>query len=174
MTTRYTTGSLCTGYGGLDIGIEAVYDTRTIWHAETEPAAAQLLAERFPGVPNIGDITAVDWASVPPVDILTAGFPCQPISHAGKRKGQDDERWIWPSVATAVGVLRPRLAVFENVAAITVRGLEPVLADLAALGFDAEWTCLPASAIGAPHRRERWFCLAWPADPQGPRLETRR
>ncbi len=169
----YTIGSLCTGYGGLDLALMDIYDARVAWHAETEPHASQLLAERWPGIPNLGDITATDWDSVAPVDIITAGFPCQPISHAGKRKGQDDERWIWPSVADAMRVLRPGLVVLENVSAITVRGFDAVLGDIATLGFDAEWTCLRSSDVGAPHRRERWFCTAWPADPAGPRLERR-
>jgi DNA (cytosine-5)-methyltransferase 1 len=172
-------GSLCTGYGGLDMAVQAVLDAETAWHCQYDPDdprqwAARILAARWPAVPNHGDITRTDWARVEPVDILTAGFPCQPVSNAGKRKGQADARWIWPAVATAVGVLRPRLVFLENVAAITVRGLGAVLDSLAALGYDASWTCLRASDIGAPHRRERWFCLAWPAaDTPGARLETR-
>lgn len=176
-STPLRIGSLCSGYGGLDLAVRAVLDAETAWHCQFDPDdprqwAARILAARWPAVPNHGDITATDWARVEPVDILTAGFPCQPVSNAGKRKGQADARWIWPAVATAVGVLRPRLVFLENVAAITDRGLGAVLDSLAALGYDASWTCLRASDIGAPHRRERWFCLAWPADAPGPRLET--
>ncbi|RRR95558.1 DNA cytosine methyltransferase [Glycomyces terrestris] len=164
-------GSLCSGYGGLDMAVSAVLDAETVWHCQFDPDdprqyAARILAHHWPAVPNHGDITRTDWAAVEPVDILTAGFPCQPVSNAGKRKGQADARWIWPAVADAVRVLRPRLVFLENVAAITGRNLGAVLDSLAALGYDASWTCLHASDIGAPHRRERWFCLAWHADDQ--------
>ena len=161
-------GSLCSGAGLLDMAVMDVLDARVAWHAQYDPDdrhqwAAQILAHHWPAVPNHGDITSIDWAAAEPVDILTAGFPCQPVSNAGKRKGHEDDRWLWPDVASAIGVLRPRAVVLENVAALIGRGLDRVLADLAALGFDAEWTCLRASDVGAPHRRERIFILAWPA-----------
>lgn len=158
-------GALCAGYGGLERGLQQVLDTRLAWVAEIDPAAAQILAHRWPGVPNHGDLTTTGWATVEPVDIITAGFPCQPWSAAGKRLGATDDRAIWPAIADAVGVLRPGLVLLENVPGIVVRGeLARVLGDLAALGFDAEWSSVPASGVGAPHRRERVFILAQPAD----------
>ncbi|GAA0932415.1 DNA cytosine methyltransferase [Nonomuraea longicatena] len=167
--TAPTMGSVCTGYGGLDLAVSAVLGARPAWVADPDPGAARILAHHWPEVPNLGDITALDWASVPRVDVLTAGFPCQDLSHAGRGAGirKDTRSGLWLTIAHAVGVLRPRLLLLENVAAIATRrpGLDVVLADLAALGFDAEWTCLRASDVGAPHRRDRWFCLAWPADP---------
>lgn len=171
---EYTIGSLCSGYGGLDMAVQDVLGGTVAWHAETDPHASTVLDTRFPHVPNLNDFTTIDWAEVEPVDILTAGFPCQPVSNAGKRLGDQDDRWLWPDVASAMRVLRPRLTLLENVAAIAVRGLDRVLADLAEIGFDASWACVRASDIGAAHRRERWFLLAWPADPEGPRLEARR
>jgi len=157
-------GSLCTGYGGLDGAVQAVLGGDLAWVADPDPGAATLLAHHHPDVPNLGDITGVGWANVPAVDILTAGFPCQDISNAGKRAGIEGERsGIWTNVVAAVGVLRPRYALFENVGALAVRGLDTVLADLAEIGFDAEWTSLRASDVGACHRRERIFILAWPA-----------
>ena len=154
-------GSMCSGHGGLDLAVQAVLGGEAVWHAETDPAAAAVLAAHWPGVPNVGDLTRCDWDAVEPVDLVAAGFPCQPVSLAGHRLGDADERWIWPDIARALGILRAGLVYLENVAAITRSGLGAVAADLAALGYDTEWTVLAASALGAPHRRERWFLLAW-------------
>lgn len=165
-------GSLCTGYGGLDMAVQHVFGGSLAWVADNDPGASRILAHHFP-VPNLGDLTAVDWHAVEPVDILTGGYPCQPFSSAGKRKGTKDARHIWPHIARALGVLRPRLAVFENVAGHLSLGFDTVLGDLAALGFDAEWRCVRASDIGAAHQRNRLFFLAWPADTGGQGLARR-
>ena len=154
-------GSLCAGIGGLDLGLHS-HGHDTAWVCEYEEAPAQVLTERF-GVPNYGDITVMDWGNVEPVDVIAAGYPCQPFSTAGLRKGEDDERNIWPAVARAIGDLRPRYVFLENVRAHLSMGFDRVLGDLADLGFDAEWAVLRASDVGAPHRRERIFILA--ADP---------
>lgn len=161
-------GSLCTGYGGLDLAVESVLGGETVWVSEFDKHAAKVCEARFPGAPNLGDLTTVDWSSVESVDMLTAGYPCQPFSHAGKREGLNDDRHIWPHIATAIRALRPRLVVLENVAGHVSLGLDAVLGDLAALGFDAEWTTVRASDVGAPHRRERLFILATDA-PRDPR-----
>ena len=166
-------GSVCTGYGGLDMAVQTVFGGELAWAADNDPGAALILTRHHPQVPNLGDITALDWHGVEPVDILTGGYPCQPFSTAGKRKGTKDERHIWPYIARALGVLRPRLAVFENVAGHLSLGFDTVLADLAAGGFDAEWCCLRASDVGAAHRRNRLFLLAWPADSGGEGLARR-
>ncbi|MFD0468185.1 DNA cytosine methyltransferase [Nonomuraea thailandensis] len=165
--TRLTSGSLCSGYGGLDLAVAAVLGARLQWTADNDDDAARVLACRFPGVPNLGDLTALDWGAVPPVDVLTAGFPCQDLSYAGRGAGikEGTRSGLWHTIADAVATLRPRLLVLENVRAIVTRrpGLDVVLADLARLGFDANWTCLRACDDGAAHERGRWFCLAWPA-----------
>ncbi|MFD0535036.1 DNA cytosine methyltransferase [Actinomadura luteofluorescens] len=157
-------GSMCTGYGGLDLAVAEVLDVAPVWVADPAPGAAAVLAHRFPGVPNLGDLTAVDFGRVPPVDVLCAGFPCQDLSYAGRGAGirEGTRSGLWHVIADAVGVLRPRYLVLKNVSAIVARrpGLDVVLADLAALGFTAEWTCLRASDIGAPHARNRWFLAA--------------
>lgn len=144
--------SLCSGYGGLDMAVERLTGNVTTVYAENNPAAAAVMAARFPDAVNLGDITAVDWADVArahTIDTLTAGFSCQDISNAGPRKGITGERSrIWKNVAEAVRVIRPRLVFLENVAAIRSRGLDVVLADLAEIRFDAQWTCLRASDIG--------------------------
>lgn len=160
-------GSLCTGYGGLDLAAEAVLGARLAWYAEPDPRASTVLGARFPNVPNLGDIRSIDWTQVEPIDVLTAGFPCQDISNAGKRAGiTGPKSSLWTAVAGAVRDLRPPLVFVENVAALLRRGLDRVHADLAALGYDTRWTCLRASDIGAAHRRDRLFLLATrPVDP---------
>ncbi len=161
-------GSLCTGYGGLDLAVLTVLGGHLTWVAENDRHATAILAARFPQAANLGDITAADWTTVPPVDVLTAGFPCQDISQAGKRIGIEGTRsGIWTHVAQAVRVLHPGLLVVENVAALRNRGLDRVLGDLAQAGYDAIWRCVRASDVGAPHRRERLFLLGWPAAEPG-------
>lgn len=154
-------GSLCTGYGGLDLACEQVFGARTIWRADNDPAVRKLLAYRWPDQPNLGDITKVNWYEVRPVDIVTAGWPCQPWSLAGKREGNRDARDLWPAVGVAIRLLRPRYVVLENVPAITAFGqLGRVVADLALLGYVGSWLCLRASDIGACHTRKRLFLVA--------------
>ncbi|MBP2581875.1 DNA (cytosine-5)-methyltransferase 1 [Streptomyces sp. PvR006] len=167
-------GSLCTGYGGLDMAVQRVFGGTTAWTSDIDPGAARIIAHRMPQVPNLGDLTTTDWAAVEPVDIVCGGYPCQPLSTAGKRKGTNDDRWIWPSIATALRVLRPRYAIFENVANHVRLGLADVLADLAGLGFDAEWCTVRASEVGAPHHRNRLFILATAQDPDSAARDQRR
>lgn len=153
---------MCTGYGGLDLAVMAVLDAELAWCAESDPHAGAVLAARFPHAFNLGDLTRADWAGVPPVDLVTAGFPCQDISYAGRGAGiQEGTRsGLWHHIAGALRHLRPSFVLVENVAALRTRGLGRVLADLAALGYDTQWACLRASAVGAPHRRDRMFILA--------------
>ena len=157
-----TIGSLATGYGGLDLAVERLTGAKTVWVSEVDPGACAILEYRFPGVPNLGDFTRAYWARVPHVDIFTAGYPCQPFSHAGRRKGTDDERHLWPYIATAILALRPRLVVLENVAGHLSLGFGDVLGDLAAIGYDAEWVSLRAADVGACHGRRRVFIAAHP------------
>lgn len=156
-----TIGSACAGYGGLDMGLGMVLDAEPIWFCEFAPGPSNILEYRYPGVPNHHDLTTTDWDSIEPVDIFSAGWPCQPWSLAGSRKGADDERAIWPAIADAIRRLRPRYVALENVPAIVGVGeLARAVGDLAALGYDAQWQCVRASDVGAPHRRERCFILA--------------
>jgi len=166
-------GSVCTGYGGLDEAVRQVFGGQLAWVSDIDPGACRIIAHRMPGVPNLGDLTTTRWADVEPVDVLVGGYPCQPFSVAGQRKGTSDERHIWPYIADALRVLRPRIAVFENVAGHLRLGFADVLADLAGLGFDAQWCLVRASEVGAPHRRERLFLLATAADADGAGLEGR-
>lgn len=163
------TGSLFSGVGMLDVAVADVLGGKVAWHVETDPAASRVLAHHWPDVPNYGDITAVDWNRVEPVDVLTAGYPCQPFSNAGQRRGEADDRYLWPEVARTIRHLRPGLVVLENVAAHVVRGFPAVVGQLAALRYDAVWCCLRAADVGTPHGRARLFVLAHPADAASPR-----
>tara|TARA_R110000765_G_scaffold162076_1_gene266856 strand:- start:1648 stop:2715 length:1068 start_codon:yes stop_codon:yes gene_type:complete len=160
-------GSLFTGYGGLDLAVGG----ELMWYSEIEPAACEILERHFPDVPNLGDITRVDWSSVRPVDVITGGYPCQPFSQAGSRRGEHDERHLWPYVREAIREVRPEFAILENVKGHITLGLAEVLGDIAELGFDAEWSTFRASDVGACHRRERVFILA--SDPNRPRRSER-
>lgn len=155
-------GSLFTGYGGLDMAVGG----DVVWYSEIEPAACKILAEHYPGVPNLGDITVVDWSTVEPVDVITGGYPCQPFSTAGMRRGKNDERHLWPYVRNAISTLRPSFAVLENVRGHLSMGLADVIGDLAGVGYDSRWGLVRASDAGAPHGRARVFIVAYP-DPSG-------
>jgi DNA (cytosine-5)-methyltransferase 1 len=154
MTMRV--GSLFTGYGGLDMAVGG----ELAWYAEIEKAACQVLATHHPNVANLGDITAINWADVQPVDVITGGYPCQPFSHAGNRKGKNDVRHLWPNVLDAIRAIRPTYAILENVSGHLTLGFADVLADLAEIGWSCEWGTFQASDVGAPHRRERIFIIA--------------
>lgn len=158
---------LFAGYGGLGMAVEALTGEKVGFVSEVDPAASQVLALRYPDAPNLGDITRIDWESLTGrVSIITAGFPCQDISNAGKREGINGQRsGLWKHVAEAVRVLRPRFVFLENVSALRSRGIDVVAADLAAIGYDLRWTCVRASedAVGFAHNRDRWFGIATPA-----------
>jgi DNA (cytosine-5)-methyltransferase 1 len=160
-TTRI--GSLCTGYGGLDVAVATVFGGSLVWCADNDRHVAVLLDVRYPDVPNLGDLTRFDWGTVESVDIVAAGFPCQDISYNGKGAGIEKgaRSGIWKNIVTGLRLLRPKIVIVENVAAIRRRGLDRVLGDLAELGYYAVWTSLRASEIGAPHRRERVFILGY-------------
>ena len=158
MTLRI--GSLFSGYGGLDLAVSAYFGAEVAWYSEINPAACRVLEAHHPDLQNIGDVTTLSWDTVEPVDIITGGYPCQPFSLAGQRKGTKDERHLWPYVREAISVLRPRYVVLENVRGHLSLGLDAVLADLASLGMSAEWGVVRASDAGAPHRRERVFIVA--------------
>ena len=155
-------GSFCTGYGGLDLAVEQYYNAELSWVSEIDNNCNKLLEKRF-NKPNLGDLTSVNWEDVEPVDIICAGFPCQPFSDAGSKKGDKDERAIFPLVAESIGVLRPRYVFLENVAGITTTrnggGLD-VVGLLTQMGYDCRWGIIRASDIGACHQRARWFCVA--------------
>lgn len=156
-------GSLFSGIGGIEIGFER-QGFHTEWFVEYEPYAQAILRKNFPDAKIYGDIKEIDFRTVPKVDILTGGFPCQDISNAGKRAGIKGSRSsLWKYYCEAIRILRPRYAIIENVAALAGRGLNVVLADLAQIGYDAEWYVISASSVGAHHQRQRLFIIAYPS-----------
>jgi DNA (cytosine-5)-methyltransferase 1 len=155
-------GSLCTGYGGLDHAAKQVFNGHIAWVCDNSKAASKVLAYQYPFVPNLGDLQTVDWETIPKIDVLTAGFPCQPVSVAGRKLGKNDDRWIWPSIIDSIRVLRPRWIVLENVPGILRLGMGDILGSLASEGYDVRWQCVSASDVGAPHTRNRWFAVAYP------------
>ena len=169
-------GSLFSGYGGLDLAALQLFpDSELAWHCEYDAAPSKILAHHYPDVENHGDVRAlmvllqlncptVDQS----IDILTGGYPCQPFSAAGQRKGTDDERHLWPYVRDAIRLLRPRFTLLENVAGHRSLGFDRVLGDLAEDGMHVRWTSLRASDVGAPHHRERIFILVTDASRSRP------
>ena len=188
--TMTTIGSLFTGYGGLDMAARMALDpdAQVAWTSDVEPGPCRLAEVRWPGVPNLGDITQIDWQEVEPVDVICGGSPCQDLSLAGRRAGMASgtRSGLWESMYEAIKTLRPRLVVWENVrGALTsgafslvesesgllgdradgpaLRAAGRVVGDLAGLGYDAQWCVVRASDVGAPHQRERLFVTSHPA-----------
>jgi len=192
LNSDYTLGSLFTGIGGLDLGVEMVFGpANRLWVSDIVERdkkghvignAPAVIEKRFPGVPNLGDVTKIDWDSVPRVDVLTGGSPCQDLSVGGRRAGMmpGTRSGLWMSMFEGVKRIRPHLVVWENVRGaynarayssmepedgrVVLRGLGRVLGDLAGIGYDAGWCGVRASEVGAPHQRFRVFVLAWPKD----------
>jgi DNA (cytosine-5)-methyltransferase 1 len=165
-----TIGSLFSGIGGLELGIEAGlaaagYPSRTIWQVEQDEYCRAVLARHWPHAHRLTDVTTLNPSSLAAVDIVCGGFPCQDISTSGRGAGIHGARsGLFYDMAALVRHLRPRIWIMENSPELNIRGLDDVLGTVAALGYDARWGSLRASAVGAPHRRERWFCVAWVAD----------
>jgi DNA (cytosine-5)-methyltransferase 1 len=157
---------LCSGYGGLSMGLQLALPDAGPVVAFADPGAGprRVLAYRHPDTPNLGDLTAVDWTPWRGVDWITAGYPCQPFSHAGHRKGTADERHLWPDVARAIRDVRPGRVLLENVRGHLSLGFDAVLGDLAGLGYDARWGVVRAADAGAAHNRARLFVVATDAD----------
>lgn len=160
---RLTFGSLFAGIGGFDLGFERA-GMICKWQVEIDLFCQKVLAKHWPDVKRFEDVRRCGKHNLETVDVICGGFPCQPHSKAGKRKASKDERDMWPEFARIIGEIRPRWVVAENVPGILSsengRYFGSVLRDLAEMGYDAEWYCISASAIGAPHRRERVFTVA--------------
>ena len=159
---------LFSGIGGFSLGLERSGGFETVAFCEIEDFPRRVLAKHWPKVPCYHDIRELTAARLAAdgiaVDAICGGFPCQDISNAGKRAGIEGERsGLWTEYARLIGELRPRVVFVENVSALLGRGLDRVLGDLAALGYDAWWDCIPASAVGAPHQRDRLWLVAYPS-----------
>ena len=178
---------LCAGYGGLGLAVEDAFPGAELaWYSEFDPAPSKIMARHWPDAPNHGDMTAIDWTAVEPVDLISGGTPCQDLSHAGRRKGMTDgtRSNLWVAMREAIATIQPTYVVWENVrgaySATADSDLEPcpgcmgntgngepvlralgrVLGDLHDLGYDAQWRGLRAADVGAPHGRFRVFILA--------------
>ena len=173
---------------GVNMALAAMgYESHTAWVSDIEPGPCNILAHHHPDIPNLGDITQVDWTQVEPVDIITGGSPCQDLSLSGRRAGMrpGTRSGLWESMLTAIATIRPRLVVWENVRGAysaeafslmesreghlgggadgpVLRALGRVLGDLAGVGYDAQWCGIRASDVGAPHGRYRVFVVAYP------------
>jgi len=158
-----TVGSLFSGIGGLDLGLERA-GMKVIWQSEIDPYACKVLSKHWPKVVNHGDIKTINWGDIVRPDVICGGYPCQPFSTAGKRKGEDDPRHLWPWVREAISQLRPKYAILENVRGHLSLGGLSVIGELAEIGYDAEWRIVSAASVGAHHRRDRVIIVAYPAE----------
>lgn len=168
-----TVGSLCSGYGGVEMGLAlAGLNVDLRWLAEVDPALDPVHPA---GVPNLGDISRVDWSEVERVDLITAGFPCQPVSAAGRQRGTADDRWLWPHVRDALATLQPNGFLLENVRNLVSISKGEVwagiLADLGALGYSVRWLTIGACHVGAAQHRHRVFAVASLGDEPTDRVE---
>jgi len=162
---------LFSGIGGFSLGLERA-GMKTVAFCEIDPYCRKVLAKHWPEVPCYDDIRTLTAERLAAdgiaVDLICGGFPCQDISVAGRGAGLDGERsGLWSEYARLIGELRPRFVIVENVSALLARGMGRVLGDLAALGYDAEWHCIPASHVGAPHDRDRIWLVAYPIGSAG-------
>jgi DNA (cytosine-5)-methyltransferase 1 len=149
--------------GAFDLGFERA-GFETVWQVEIDEYCRRVLERHFPRAERFGDIRDCGAHNLKPVDVICGGFPCQDISTAGPQHGIDGKRsGLWGEMRRIICELRPRFVIVENVSALLNGGLERVLGELAESGFDAEWDCLPAYSVGAPHRRDRVFICAYPA-----------
>lgn len=152
---------LFSGIGGFSLGLERA-GMKTVAFCEIDPYCRAVLRKHWPSVPIFEDVRTLRGTDVEAVDVICGGFPCQDISFAGKGAGIQGERsGLWREYARLIGEIRPRFVIVENVAALLGRGLHVILGDLAAIGHDAVWHCIPASAVGAPHRRDRVWIVAY-------------
>lgn len=155
-------GSLFSGIGGIDLGLERA-GMECVWQVEIDEFCRKVLTKHWPNVPKFNDVRESGKHNLEPVDLIAGGFPCQDVSVAGARAGIDGRRsGLWREFARIVSELRPRYALVENVTGLLSDGMGRVLGDLAAIGYDAEWDVISACQFGASHTRERVFIVAYP------------
>ena len=167
--------ALFAGIGGLDLGVNIIYpDSRTVCYVEGEMYCAQLLSKKMrkgeladaPIYSDVKTFSSVAHIFTDKVDFITAGFPCQPFSTAGDRKGTSDDRWLWYDIIEIISIIRPRFLFLENVANIVNDrdAFSTILETLSKIGFNVEWSTLRASDVGANHQRNRIFIFAYATD----------
>jgi len=159
---KYTVGSLFSGIGGIDLAFQQS-GFQIVYQVEIDEYCRQVLKKHWTTVTRYGDIFTID--ALPAVDVMAGGFPCQPVSNAGQRRGEEDERWLWPEFLRLIRQSRPRMVFLENVPGLRTidsgNTFRSILRELAESGYDAQWAHLRASDAGAPHRRERVFIVAY-------------
>lgn len=181
---------LFSGIGGFALGLQWAGGFETVAFCEIDKFCQKVLAKNFSDVPIFGDIheltvDALASAGIAEIDLITAGFPCQPFSITGKQQGTDDKRFLWSELFRVIWDIRPKYIILENVPNLlrVQKGLvyTGILYDLSAMGYAVEWGVIPASAVGAPHKRERVFIVAYPdsqryewREPQLQTLKSRR
>jgi DNA (cytosine-5)-methyltransferase 1 len=155
-------GSLFSGIGGLDLGLERSGLGKVIWNAEILPRCRKILKKHWPEAKQFINIKEVTKESADSVDLLCGGFPCQDISRAGKQEGiAGSKSKLWKEYYRVIQELRPKLVIIENVSDLIRLGLADILQDLAQIGYDAQWSCLSACTVGHTHTRERMFIIAY-------------
>src|SRR3990167_7903187 len=162
---KLTVGSLFSGIGGIELGLERTGFFETRWFVENNLYAQAILRKHWKGIPIYSDITAIDWSTCERVDVLTGGFPCQDISIAGKKAGikEGTRSGLWFEFFKAIRILRPKYVIIENVSEITNNGLSTVLANLAEIRYDAEWCTIRHFNVGGFTIRERVFIISYPS-----------
>jgi DNA (cytosine-5)-methyltransferase 1 len=173
MSTTWTIGALFSGIGGLELGLERAGVGRTLWQCEFAEYPRRVLAKHWPNAHRYTDVRTMGVSEdVPYVDVICGGFPCQDISTAGKQAGLfgGTRSGLFFELMRIVRLVRPRYVVLENVTALlSVDGglaMGAVVGALAESGYDAQWDCVPAAAVGAPHRRDRVFIVAYSGSPR--------
>ncbi len=160
-------GSLCSGVGGFELGLEPE-GFEISWQCEIDPYRRTILNIDWPEVFCYRDITVMDFTAAERVEMICGGFPCQPFSSAGLKRGCEDDRYLWPHILRAVRDIRPEIVLLENVPGIRWvndgREFGRIFGDLAEVGYDAEWDSLPAAAFGSPQLRDRVFIISYPSE----------
>lgn len=175
----YKIGSLFSGIGGFELGLERALPARTIWQVEKDKFCQSILKKHWPKAKIYDDVRNITKENVELVDILCGGFPCQNISRCSDMKGvQGEKSGLWWEMWRIIGELRPKIIVLENVSTIIQVGGREVLGSLAQIGYDAEWGIVPASSVGANHRRKRWFAVCYASNtntrPKKREIQARR
>ena len=169
--TKLRVLDLFSGIGGFSLGLERTGGFETAAFCEYEKFPRQILARHWPDVPCFPDVRELKGEDIDgPIDVICGGYPCQPFSTAGRRKGQADDRHLWPEFSRLVAELRPAWVIGENVAGHISMGLDDVLSDLEGQGYTARTFVIPACAVGAPHRRDRVWSIASRNDADAERI----
>lgn len=171
--TVYSLGSLFSGIGGLELGLEMTGQFKTVWQSEIDPFCQSVLARNFPDSIQLGDIEGIDGNEIKTVDVICGGFPCQDISTAGRQLGLAGARsGLFFRAMDIVREVKPKCVILENVRNILNKGFEHVLRSFSDIGYNVEWQCISASRLGYCHKRERVFIIAYTSGIRQPRPWT--